>query len=225
MSGESMSTTTVPAARSELGPAGGVQPSHRQILEVLAGLMLGMFLAALDQTIVASAIRTIGDDLHGLSMQAWVTTAYLITATISTPLYGKLSDIYGRKRFFMAAITIVVLGSAACSFATSMYLLAGCRAVQGLGAGGLFSLALAIIADLVPPRDRARYQSYFLAVFGTSSVLGPVIGGFFAGADQILWVTGWLWVFLVNVPVGVIALLVVSRTLHVPDQRRDHRID
>jgi MFS family permease len=99
---------------------------------VLAGLMLGMFLAALDQTIVASAIRTIGDDLHGLSMQAWVTTAYLITATVSTPLYGKLSDVYGRKRFFLAAITIFVVGSAACSFATSMYLLAGCRAVQGL---------------------------------------------------------------------------------------------
>ncbi len=201
------------------------QLTHRQILEVLAGLMLGMFLAALDQTIVASAIRTIGDDLHGLSVQAWVTTAYLITATISTPLYGKLSDIYGRKRFFLAAITIFVLGSAACSFATSMYLLAGCRAVQGLGAGGLFSLALAIIADLVPPRDRARYQGYFLAVFGTSSVLGPVIGGFFAGADQILGITGWRWVFLVNVPIGIVALIVVARVLRLPHTRREHRID
>ncbi len=187
--------------------------------------MLGMFLAALDQTIVASAIRTIGDDLHGLSMQAWVTTAYLITATISTPLYGKLSDIYGRKRFFLAAITIFVLGSAACSLATSMYLLAGCRAVQGLGAGGLFSLALAIIADVVPVRDRPRYQGYFLAVFGMASVLGPVIGGFFAGADRILGVAGWRWVFLVNVPIGVVALLVVARGLRLPHVRRDHRID
>src|SRR4051794_25734741 len=187
--------------------------------------MLGMFLAALDQTIVASAIRTIGDDLHGLSMQAWVTTAYLITATISTPLYGKLSDIYGRKRFFLAAITIFVLGSAACSFATSMDQLAACRAIQGLGAGGLFSLALAIIADIVPVRDRPRYQGYFLAVFGMSSVLGPVIGGFFAGADQILGIAGWRWVFLVNVPIGIVALLVVARVLHLPHVRRDHRID
>jgi EmrB/QacA subfamily drug resistance transporter len=201
------------------------QLSHRQILEVLAGLMLGMFLAALDQTIVASAIRTIGDDLHGLSMQAWVTTAYLITATISTPLYGKLSDIYGRKRFFLAAITIFVIGSAACSFATSMYMLAGCRALQGLGAGGLFSLALAIIADVVPARDRPRYQGYFLGVFGMSSVLGPVIGGFFAGADEILGIAGWRWVFLVNVPIGVVALLVVARVLQLPHNRRDHRID
>ncbi|MDQ1657188.1 MAG: hypothetical protein QOD41_2271 [Cryptosporangiaceae bacterium] len=205
--------------------AAGVQLTHRQILQVLSGLMLGMFLAALDQTIVASAIRTIGDDLHGLSVQAWVTTAYLITATITTPLYGKLSDIYGRKPFFLAAITIFILGSAACAFATSMYMLAAFRAVQGLGAGGLFSLALAIIGDIVAPRERARYQGYFLAVFGTSSVLGPVIGGFFAGADKILGVTGWRWVFLVNVPIGILALAVVARVLNVPHTRRDHRID
>ena len=207
---------------NEVAPS---QLSHRQILSVLAGLLLGMFLAALDQTIVTSAIRTIGDDLHGLSVQAWVTTAYLITATISTPLYGKLSDIYGRKRFFLAAITIFVFGSAACSFATSMYMLAGFRAFQGLGAGGLFSLALAIIGDIVPPRERARYQGYFLAVFGTSSVLGPVIGGFFAGSDQILGIAGWRWVFLVNVPVGIIALIVVAKVLRIRHTRRQHRID
>jgi EmrB/QacA subfamily drug resistance transporter len=213
-----MTTTTVSGAP-------GVQLSHRQILQVLVGLMLGLFLAALDQTIVASAIRTIGDDLHGLSAQAWVTTAYLITATISTPLYGKLSDIYGRKRFFLTAITLFVIGSAACSFATSMYMLAGFRAFQGLGAGGLFSLALAIIGDIVPPRERARYQGYFLAVFGTSSVLGPVIGGFFAGADSILGITGWRWVFLVNVPIGIVALVVVARVLHIDQDRHEHRID
>jgi len=213
-----MTTTTVS------GPP-GVQLSHRQILQVLGGLLLGLFLAALDQTIVASAIRTIGDDLHGLSAQAWVTTAYLITATISTPLYGKLSDIYGRKRFFLTAITIFVIGSAACSFATSMYMLAGFRAFQGLGAGGLFSLALAIIGDIVPPRERARYQGYFLAVFGTSSVLGPVIGGFFAGANSILGITGWRWVFLVNVPIGIVALIVVARVLRIDQQRHEHRID
>jgi EmrB/QacA subfamily drug resistance transporter len=201
------------------------QLNHRQILQILGGLMLGMFLAALDQTIVTSAIRTIGDDLHGLSVQAWVTTAYLITATISTPLYGKLSDIYGRKRFFLAAITIFVIGSAACSFATSMYMLAGFRAFQGLGAGGLFSLALAIVGDIVPPRERAKYQGYFLAVFGTSSVLGPVIGGFFAGAHSILGITGWRWVFLVNVPIGIVALVVVAKVLHLRHTPREHRID
>ncbi|XVU26048.1 MDR family MFS transporter [Actinoplanes sp. CA-054009] len=203
----------------------GVDLTHRQVLQVLGGLMLGLLLASLDQTIVASAIRTIGDDLHGLSAQAWVTTAYLITSTISTPLYGKLSDIYGRKRFFLAAITIFVIGSAACSFAQSMYELAAYRAFQGLGAGGLFSLALAIIGDIVPARERARYQGYFLAVFGTSSVLGPVIGGFFAGADEILGITGWRWVFLVNVPIGIVALIVVAKVLRIQQQRREHRID
>ncbi|GGB77487.1 major facilitator transporter [Knoellia flava TL1] len=199
--------------------------THRQIVTILVGLMSGMFLAALDQTIVATAIRTIADDLKGLEHQAWATTAYLITSTIVTPLYGKLSDIYGRKKFFTAAITIFVIGSVLCTFATSMFELAAFRAVQGLGAGGLFSLALAIIGDIVPPRERAKYQGYFLAVFGTSSVLGPVIGGFFAGADSILGITGWRWVFLVNVPIGIAALALVSRTLHLRHQRLDHRID
>jgi EmrB/QacA subfamily drug resistance transporter len=199
--------------------------THRQILTILAGLMLGMFLAALDQTIVASAIRTIGDDLNGLSVQAWVTTAYLITSTITTPLYGKLSDLYGRKPFFLAAITIFIVGSVLCTFSTSMYMLAGFRALQGIGAGGLFSLALAIIGDIVPPRERAKYQGYFLAVFGTSSVLGPVVGGFLAGRSSILGIAGWRWVFLVNVPIGIVALVVVARTLNIPHQRRDHSLD
>lgn len=227
--------TTTTADEPDVAPparAGSAHPptspatfSHRQIVTILAGLMMGMFLAALDQTIVASAIRTIGDDLHGLSIQAWVTTAYLITSTITTPLYGKLSDLYGRRPLFLVAITLFVIGSAASAFSTSMYMLAAFRAFQGLGAGGLFSLALAIIGDVVAPRERAKYQGYFLAVFGTSSVLGPVVGGFFAGADQILWVSGWRWVFLVNVPVGLVALAVVFRTLHIPHVRRDHRID
>jgi len=199
--------------------------THRQIITILIGLMMGMFLAALDQTIVASAMRTIADDLKGLSAQAWVTTAYLITSTIVTPLYGKLSDIYGRKQFFIAAITIFTLGSMLCTLATSIGTLAGYRAIQGLGAGGLFSLALAIIGDIVPPRERAKYQGYFLAVFGTSSVLGPVIGGFFAGQSSILGITGWRWVFLVNVPIAVAALFVVTRTLHLKHRRLDHRID
>ena len=199
--------------------------THKQILTILTGLMLGMFLAALDQTIVATAIRTIGDDLHGLSAQAWVTTAFLITSTIATPLYGKLSDIYGRKPLFMIAITIFLVGSALCGLSQSMYMLAAFRAFQGLGAGGLFSLALAILGDLIAPRERARYQGYFLAVFATSSVLGPVIGGFFAGQQSILGIAGWRWIFYINLPIGLIALLVVNRTLHLHQERRGHRID
>jgi EmrB/QacA subfamily drug resistance transporter len=206
-------------------PESPVGLSHKQILAILSGLLMGMFLAALDQTIVSTAIRTIADDLHGLSVQAWVTTAYLITSTIATPLYGKLSDIYGRKKFFIAAISIFIVGSMLCTLATSMYSLAAFRAFQGVGAGGLFTLALAIIGDIVSPRERARYQGYFLAVFGTSSVLGPVIGGFLAGQDSILGVSGWRWVFLVNVPIGVAALFVVSATLKIPHFRRDHRLD
>ena len=199
--------------------------THRQILTIFAGLMIGMFLAALDQTIVATSIRTIADDLDGLSLQAWATTAYLITATVTTPLYGKLSDLFGRKPLFLTAISIFVLGSVACTFADTMYQLAAFRAIQGLGAGGLFSLALTIIGDIVAPRERARYQGYFVAVFGTSSVLGPVVGGFLAGQPEILGITGWRWVFLINVPLGILALVVVTKVLNVPHTRREHRID
>ncbi|WBO62903.1 MFS transporter [Streptomyces camelliae] len=222
-----MSASPARGATAEISasppPAGRL--THRQIMTILSGLMLGMFLAALDQTIVSTSIRTIADDLHGLSAQAWVTTAYLITSTISTPLYGKLSDLYGRKPFFLAAITIFIAGSAACSFATSMTELSAFRAFQGIGAGGLMSLALAIIGDIVPPRERARYQGYMLAMFGSSSVLGPLIGGFLAGRSSILAIAGWRWVFLVNVPVGIVALFVVAKVLNLPHTRREHRID
>ncbi len=199
--------------------------SHKQILTILSGLILGMFLAALDQTIVSTAIRTIGDDLNGLSVQAWVTTAFLITSTIATPLFGKLSDIYGRKPFFMLAISIFIAGSMLCGLAQSMYQLAAFRAFQGIGAGGLFPLALAIIGDIIPPRERARYQGYFMAVFATASVLGPVVGGFFAGTKSILGISGWRWIFYINVPIGVLALLVVQAVLKLEHTRRDHRID
>jgi len=215
----------IPIGVSTPEPGAGTNLSHRQILMILSGLLLGMLLAALDLTIVSTSIRTIADDLDGLSVQAWVTTAYLITSTIATPLYGKLSDLYGRRPFFLLAISLFVIGSVLCTLATNMYMLAGFRAFQGLGAGGLFSLALAIIGDIVPPRERARYQGYFLAVFGTSSVLGPLVGGFFAGQDTILGITGWRWVFLINVPLGIIALIVVARVLHIPHTRRDHKID
>src|SRR5438309_4091385 len=195
--------------------------SHRQILTILSGLMLGMFLAALDQTIVSTAIRTIGDDLNGLSVQAWVTTAFLITSTISTPLFGKLSDIYGRKPFYMLAISIFIVGSALCGLAQNMYMLAAFRAFQGIGAGGIMPLALAIIGDIIPPRERARYQGYFMAVFATSSVLGPVVGGFFAGQAQIFGISGWRWIFYINVPIGIAALFVVMRVLQLGHHRRD----
>jgi EmrB/QacA subfamily drug resistance transporter len=221
--------TEVPSAAGATGGPPATKPTaeftHRQILTILGGLMMGMFLAALDQTIMATATRTIADDLHGFNLQAWATTAFLITSTISTPLYGKLSDIYGRRGFFLFAIGIFVVGSMLCGLSQNMYELAGFRAIQGIGAGGLMSLALAIIGDIVPPRERAKYQGFFLAVFGTASVLGPILGGFFAGADTLLWVDGWRWVFYLNVPIGIAAMIVVARVLHLPHTRVNHRID
>jgi EmrB/QacA subfamily drug resistance transporter len=215
-----LSVTTAPTTAQPAASAApqGSSPimSHRQILLVIYGLMAGMFLASLDQTIVGTAIRTIGDDLHGLNDQAWVTTAYLITSTITVPIYGKLSDIFGRRGLYIFGIVIFLIGSLASSFSTSMFMLAGFRAFQGLGAGALMSLPLAIMGDILAPRDRAKYQGYFLAVFGVSSVVGPLIGGLFAGANQILFITGWRWVFLVNIPIGVIALLMVLAFLHLP---------
>ena len=199
--------------------------THRQIMFVLAGLMSGMFLSALDQSVVGSAMRTIADDLKGLELQAWATTAYLITSTISTPIYGKLGDIFGRRRLFIIAISIFIAGSVGAGFANSMFELAGWRAFQGLGAGGLFSLSLTVLADIVPPRQRAKYQGMFLAVFATSSVLGPLIGGLFADIDTFLFVEGWRWIFLMNIPIGGLALFMVVSFLHVPHTARKSRID
>ncbi|GIL30603.1 MFS transporter [Actinocatenispora comari] len=217
-------TAAAAPSKAAASPSNGVL-THRQIMTILIGLMLGMFLAALDQTIVGTAIRNIADDLKGLDKQAWATTAYLITSTIATPLYGKLSDMYGRKPFFLAAILIFIAGSVACTFSTSMYELAAFRAFQGLGGGGLMSLALAIIGDIVAPRERAKYQGYFLAVFGTSSVLGPVLGGVLSGQSSILGLTGWRWVFLINVPIAAVAMVVVTKVLNVPHAAHKHKID
>ncbi|WP_211129194.1 MDR family MFS transporter [Sinomonas albida] len=191
----------------------------------MTGLMLGMFLASLDQTIVSTAIYTVANDLDGLSLQAWATTAYLITSTVSTPLYGKLSDIFGRRPLYIAAIVIFLAGSIYSGSVHSMTELAVARGIQGLGAGGLMALALAIIGDIVPLSQRAKYQGYFMSVFGVSSVLGPVVGGAFAGANQILWITGWRWVFYVNVPVGIAALVTVFLFLHLPAHHERQKID
>ena len=199
-------------------PAAG-DLSHRQVLVVFSGLMLGMLLAAIDQTIVATALPTIVGDLGGLTHLSWVVTSYLLAVTVSTPLYGKLGDLYGRKRLFQSAIVIFVAGSVLSGLAGSMGQLIAFRAVQGLGAGGLIVLAMAIIADVVSRRERGRYQGVFGAVFGAASVAGPLIGGFFT--DHL----SWRWVFYVNVPPGVLALFVTSAVLPATARRPLVRID
>ncbi len=193
--------------------------SHRQILVVFSGLMLGMLLAALDQTVVATALPTIVGDLGGLMHLSWVVTAYLLASTATTPLWGKIGDLYGRKAVLLLTIVIFLAGSALCGLARSMTALIAFRAFQGLGAGGLMSLAMAVIGDIVSPRERGRYQGYTQAVFTLASVAGPLIGGFFV--DHL----SWRWVFYVNLPVGLVALAMIGAVLHLPAQRTPHRID
>ena len=193
--------------------------SHRQIQIVFTGLMAGMLLASLDQTIVATALPTIVGDLGGLRELSWVVTAYILMSTISVPLYGKLSDLYGRRRIFQTAIVIFLIGSALSGLAHNMAELIGFRAVQGVGAGGLMATAQAIIGDIVSPRDRGKYQGYLGAVFAFASVVGPLLGGFFV--DHL----SWRWVFYVNLPVGAGALVITSAVLNLPYQRIEHQID
>jgi EmrB/QacA subfamily drug resistance transporter len=193
--------------------------SHREIMIVYSGLMLGMLLASLDQTIVSTALPTIVGDLGGLNHYTWVVIAYILTSTVSMPLYGKLGDLYGRKRLFQFAIVLFVAGSALCGLSQSMLELISFRALQGLGAGGLMVGAMAIIGDIVPPRERGRYQGYIGGVFAVSSIAGPLLGGFFV--DNF----SWRWVFYVNLPVGALAFFVVGAVLHLPRRRVAHRID
>ncbi|WP_433754628.1 MDR family MFS transporter [Nocardia sp. CA-135398] len=216
---------TTPSAQPEQSFDASTSLSRRQIPFIMSALLLGVFLAALDQNVVSVATVRIANGLHGFDQQAWAATAYLVTATISTPLYGKLADIYGRKPFYLTAISIFIVGSLACTFATSMYELAGFRAVQGLGAGGLISLAFTIIVEIIPARERARYQGYVMMVFGVATVLGPALGGWFAGFTKLGGIDGWRWVFLVNVPIGVLVLAVAARVLNIPHKRQNHRLD
>jgi EmrB/QacA subfamily drug resistance transporter len=200
--------------------------THRQILVIYAALALGMLLAALDQTIVSTALPTIVSDLHGLSHYSWVVTSYLLASTISQPIYGKLGDLYGRKRIFQAAIAIFLIGSALCGLSQNIIELTCFRGLQGLGAGGLMVTALAIIGDVVPPRERGRYQGYMGGVFAVASVIGPLIGGFLTQHASSSVAAGWRWVFYVNLPVGAVALAVIAIVLQSdPTERKSHRID
>ena len=199
--------------------------SHKEIMIILSGLMTGMLLAALDQTIVSTALKSIVEDFNGLNHYTWVVTAYLLTSTASTPLYGKISDIYGRRVVFQFAIVTFLIGSFLAGASQDMTQLIATRALQGLGAGGLMALTFVIIGDIVPPRERGRYQGYFGAVWGLSSVAGPLLGGFFSDHATILGITGWRWIFYINIPFGIAAMVVTSAVLHIPKVKREHKID
>ncbi|MEV4938871.1 MDR family MFS transporter [Streptomyces zaomyceticus] len=193
--------------------------SHRTVLVAIGALLLGMLLAALDQTIVSTALPTIVSELGGMEHLSWVVTAYMLASTAGTPLWGKLGDQYGRKKLFQAAIVLFLIGSALCGIAQNMPQLIAFRAVQGLGGGGLMVLSMAIVGDLVSPRERGKYQGLFGAVFGTTSVLGPLLGGLFT---QHL---SWRWVFYINLPIGIVALFVIAAVLHIPVRSTRHTID
>jgi EmrB/QacA subfamily drug resistance transporter len=193
--------------------------SQRQILVAFGAIMLATLLSALDQTIVATALPEIADDLQGFGDLSWVVTAYLLSTTVTVPLYGKLSDLYGRRRLFIVSITIFLVGSALCGLAQSMGQLIAFRALQGIGAGGLIPLSQAAIADLFSPRERGRYQGYIGAMWATAAVAGPLLGGTLTDSAS------WRWIFLINLPLGIVALAVVVKTMRIPHVPREHSID
>jgi len=187
-----------------------IAASRRHLRLILTALMMTMLLAALDQTIVSTALPTITSDLGGLAELSWVVTAYLLASTASTPIWGKLSDLYGRKPMLQSAVVIFLIGSALAGLSQSMGQLIAFRAIQGVGGGGLMVLVMAVIADLVPPRERGKYMGLFGAVFGVASVLGPLLGGLFT---QHL---SWRWIFYINLPLGIAAFFVLGAVLHLP---------
>ncbi|HSW66852.1 MAG TPA: MDR family MFS transporter [Bacillota bacterium] len=219
-------TAQTPAASPAYAATG---MTKRQIGWVITGLMLAFFLAVLDQTVVGTALYTIVRDLdpiNGLAHLSWVITSYLLTSTASQPLYGKMSDLYGRKKIFMVSILLFLIGSFLCGASQSLIQLIAFRAIQGLGAGGLMSLTMTIIGDMVAPRERGRYTGLFGMVFGVGSVIGPLVGGYLTDPHALLWLTtSWRWVFYINLPVGIAALLVIQKVLHLPKHTLKHKID
>jgi len=210
-----------PAAHLE-APA---ERSHGEIMTIIVALILTMLLAALDQTIVSTALPKIASDLGGLGQYSWVATAYLLTSAVVTPLYGKISDMFGRKKIMQVAIVLFLLGSFLCGAAQNMTQLILFRGLQGIGGGGLMVLAMAVMGDIVPPAQRGKYQGYFGAVFGIASVAGPLLGGFFADAHSIFGITGWRWIFYVNLPLGILALSAIAARLHLHTVRSPHKVD
>jgi EmrB/QacA subfamily drug resistance transporter len=233
MSAETTESIATPGAgRPAEGPVGSAAMNtvmtHRQILVVFGSLMLGLLLASLDQTIVSTAMLTIIGDIggkNGLAHMPWIATAYVLASTASTPIYGKLSDLFGRKPLYMSAIVLFLVGSGLSGFSQNLGELIAFRTLQGLGAGGIMGLTFAIVGDVVPPRERGRYQGLFGGVFMLSMVAGPLLGGLFTDHHTILGITGWRWVFYVNLPIGIIALLIISSVLHLPRRRVKAKID